>query len=168
MENPHSLVKLDALAIAGLAASQVTYLQAPEMLSRTIDYGVSFERGARVVHRDRSHYLVSGTASIDKFGRTLHAGDPACQAARLLDNIEALLAFGGAALSDLVVATLYLRDPADAKVALGMLRPRLPAGLPMNVVQAPVCRPAWLVELEALAVNGKGDGRAETPPFLAE
>lgn len=168
MENPHTLVKLDALAMAGLAAGQVSYLQAPEMLSRTIDYGVSFERGTRVMHRDRSHYLISGTASIDKFGRTLHEGDSALQTGRLLDNIEALLASGNAALSDLVVATLYLRDPADAKTAVDMLRPRLPEGLPMNVVQASVCRPAWLVELEALAVNDKGTGRADTPLFRAE
>ncbi|MDD4098739.1 MAG: hypothetical protein PHC30_08210 [Lentisphaeria bacterium] len=143
MENPHSLVKLDALAVEGLDAGQVFYLQAPAMLSRTIEYGVSFERGTRLRHRDRAHYLVSGTASIDRFGRTLHEGDPVRQAVRMLDNVEALLASGGAVLADLVVATLYLRDPADAKAVRRTLRPRLPDGLPMNVVQASVCRPGW-------------------------
>ena len=34
----------------------------------------------------------------------------------------------------------------------------LPAGIPMVLLKAPVCRPAWLVEIESIAVNSSGGG----------
>ena len=66
-------------------------------------------------------------------------------------------AMAGGTLADLKSATVYLRDPADAEVVRTILKKNLAFGLPLVIVRAPVCRPAWLVEMECFAVNAKGN-----------
>ena len=153
---PSRLVTMDSISIPELVREQFIYLSAPEMLSPTAIYNVRFERGTRIVFGDRSHYYISGTASIDKFGKVLYPGDVRLQTRRMLDNTEALLGVSGGTLAELKQATVYLRDPADAGIVREELEKRLPAGLPLVILKAPVCRPAWLVEMESIAVNAKG------------
>ena len=86
----------------------------------------------------------------------MYPGDVAAQTRRLLDNIEALLQEGEASLSDIKLATLYLRDTADADMTRKIIFDRIGKTLPLVTVKAPVCRPAWLVEMECIAVNNKG------------
>lgn len=157
------LVRMDSLALYGHAPEQVRYLSAPDMLSPTHVYGVTFERGVRLRFGDRSHAYISGTASIDRNGEILHPGDVAGQTRRLLDNVAALLADGEMEMRDLALAVVYLRDGADAPAVEAVLRTRLPARLPRLTVRAAVCRPGWLVEMEAIAVNAHGD--AAFPPL---
>ena len=158
-ERPSRLVKMDSLSYPGIEESQYIYLDALEMLSPTALYGVRFERGTRVVFGDRSHYLISGTASIDKEGVVLYEKDVRSQTKRVLDNVEALMAEGGSSLKDLKLATVYLRTAADYPIVKEELCKRLPEGMPFVILLAPVCRPAWLVEMECIGVNSAGNGR---------
>ncbi len=160
---PDRLVTMDSLSCPELKREQFFYLSAPEMLSPTAIYNVRFERGTRVIFGDRSQYYISGTASIDKFGKVLYPDDVRAQTQRALDNIQALLQAGGAELSELKQATVYMRDTADASIIREEVEKRLPAGIPMVLLKAPVCRPAWLVEIEAIAVNGSG---GDFPPLI--
>jgi len=153
---PDRLVTMDSFSIPELDPAQFQYLSAPEMLSPTALYNVRFERGTRLIFGDRSQYFISGTASIDKFGKVLYPDDVRAQTQRALDNTEALLQAGGAGLSDLKQATVYMRDIADASAIREEVEKRLPAGIPMVLLKAPVCRPAWLVEIESIAVNDRG------------
>ena len=159
LSNVKRLVKMDSINYPTLQAGQMQYLYALENLSPTAIYGVSFERGTRLILGDRSHYFISGTASIDKHGEVVHLCDVANQTRRLLDNIEALLAEGDGCLSDIKLATLYLRDVADADIVRNIIYERIGSDLPLVTVKAPVCRPTWLVEMECIAVNNKGDKR---------
>lgn len=159
LEDPHRLVRMDSLSFPGLKKEQIEYLSALEHLSSTAVYNVRFERGTRVIFGDRSHYYISGTASIDKKGEIVHPYDTARQTERMLENIHALLSAGKGDLSDLVQGTLYLRDMAEAKRVKEVLKGNLPEDLPLAIVKAPVCRPGWLVEMEGIAINGKGDPR---------
>lgn len=154
---PGRLVKMESLNFFGLRPGQLTYLNAPEMLSPTTLYGVSFERGARLAFGDRAYCFISGTASIDRNGHVVHPGDVAAQTERMLDNVAALLAAGNSGLSDVRWATLYLRDLADAPGVLPLVRARIGANTPLIAVLAPVCRPAWLVEMECVALSSRGD-----------
>lgn len=160
---PDRLVTMDSLSIPELERGQFFYLSAPEMLSPTALYNVRFERGTRIIFGDRSQYYISGTASIDKFGKVLYPDDVRAQTQRALDNTEALLQAGGAGLSDLKQATVYMRDTADASIIREELEKRLPSGIPMVLLKAPVCRPAWLVEIESIAVNDRG---GDFPPLI--
>ena len=160
--DPHRVVRMDTLSIGNIAREQIRFLYALDHLSPTAIYGVSFERGTRLLWGDRSHFLISGTASIDSKGVVLHVGNVRLQTRRMVENIKALLAEGGAELSDIKWGTLYLRDMCDAPIALEELAAAgLGEELPIVVLKAPVCRPTWLVEMECVAV------KAENNPFPA-
>ena len=121
-------------------------------LNEAAQYGADFVRGMKVVETNKVALHVSGTASIDEHGRTVHIGDFDAQADRMLVNIAALLEGQGAGFGDVVSAITYLKHPADA----GRLREKLHAGgfegFPHALVAAPICRPDLLCETEALAV----------------
>ncbi len=148
----YEVVGMDAYSVLGLAPEQISYLNDFELLCATHDYDVTFERGTSVRYADRAHHFISGTASIDKFGTVVHPGDVLRQLHRTLENVEGLLRSGGATLADMMHLTVYLRDSTDFDRVRDCLHERC-AGLPTLVVQAPVCRPEWLVEVEGVAVT---------------
>lgn len=150
--DPRVLVMMDALAIPDLAPGSLRYLHAGDHLSRTIDYGVTFERGAAFSYGSHRYTLISGTASIDREGKVLYPGDVEKQTLRALENVEALLSEDGASLNDVASALVYLRNPEDVRTVRETIDRRLPC-LDYLLLHAPVCRPAWLVEIECIAVR---------------
>lgn len=157
MSNPYyRLVHMDSFALVGHAPEQIEYMHAPDYLSPTHLYNVTFERGTRIIFGNASLYLISGTASIDSLGRIVHPGNVQKQTRRMVENVQALLNNHNAELSDLRQAIVYVRDIADADIVRAELDELLPLGLPFLVLKAPVCRPGWLVEMEAIALNENG------------
>ena len=112
---------MDALAMLGLAEGQLEFVDCLDHLNRTDEYGVTFERAARLNSADRSHIHIAGTASIDANGQILHDGDVLRQVDRALENVSALLEVANASLDDMASMTLYLRDAADAKRVVSFL-----------------------------------------------
>mgnify|MGYP001806499571 CR=1 FL=1 len=149
--NTRALVFLDAWSIAGVRPEQIRYLKARDHLSPTNTYGVTFERGTAIGYRDRTHALISGTASIDERGRILHPGNVERQLERTLENVEALLAEAGATGVDMSHWIVYLRDVSDEPLIRARMRQRY-GDAPMVFLDAPVCRPGWLVEVEGIAM----------------
>jgi enamine deaminase RidA (YjgF/YER057c/UK114 family) len=149
---PKIKVSMDAYAIAGLQNKQVRYLHAPANLGPTDAYGVSFERATAIAFRDRQHIYVSGTASIDPAGQVLHEGNVLAQLNRVLLNIEALLQDAKTSFDAVAYAVVYLRDPDDARIVRQVMEQRFPL-TPILYTWAPVCRPTWLVEIEAMAIS---------------
>src|ERR1700745_383657 len=70
----------------------------------------SFSRGMRIDLNGVAILLISGTASIDEHGRSLHAGDFRAQCRRTFWNITQLLESEGATWKDIVRTSCYLRD----------------------------------------------------------
>ena len=130
--------------------TKVKYLTATNYLNPTHEYGVAFERGTKIQIGDTTQWLISGTASIDNKGMCIHVGDVKRQAERLLLNIEKLLEDGNARLDNIRWMTVYLRDISDSNVIEAYLRKRFPKVIAI-IVEARVCRPAWLIEIEAVA-----------------
>ncbi len=158
MSDPFNrLVRMDSFALFGHAPGQIEYMHAPEHLSPTHVYGVTFERGTRIRYGDRSHYYISGTASIDRDGRIVHPEQPEKQTVRMIENVEALMNHHEGALSDLKMIVVYLRDPSDREQIEHILEERLPGSIPRLIVRGSVCRPGWLVEMEAFGINGTGN-----------
>ena len=160
--DPNVLVQMDNYAIDGIKEEQVHYLYAPTHLNRTSDYGVSFERGTYIDYADRRHVLVSGTASINNKGEIMHPKDVESQTRRLWENVEMLLREAGCTYDDVAEMVVYLRDAADYQLVCSLYEERF-HGRPYIIVQAPVCRPGWLVEMECMAV--KQNDNAEFPAF---
>ena len=121
-------------------------------LNEAWSYGADFSRGLRVADANKVTLYVSGTASIDEAGRTVHVGDFAAQVERMLHNIATLLAEQGATFDDLVSGVTYLKHPGDAPVLRAMCRQRGFDGFPCAMVEAPLCRPELLCETEAVAM----------------
>ncbi|MBE6390689.1 MAG: hypothetical protein E7042_00580 [Lentisphaerae bacterium] len=152
-EKVDRLVRMDSLALFRHERAQIQYLYALENLSPTHFYGVTFERGTRIVYGDRSHYYISGTASIDKMGDILYIGDVEKQTERVLVNMEALLSEREGKLSDLKQVIIYMRDSADYNIIKRVVESRMSPETGKIFVRGPVCRPGWLVEIEGIAVN---------------
>ena len=159
---PTTRVFMDAYALGGLNPEQLNYLAALDHLGPTYDYGVTFERATAVSYQDRKQIFISGTASIDPRGEIVHPGDVLRQLDRTLGNIASLLASADATLADMLVFIVYLRDPTDHARILPALRERL-GDAPLLVLDAPVCRPGWLIEIEGIAAVPAN--HPELPPF---
>lgn len=161
--DPHVLITMDALSYRGLTREQIVQLEAPEHMGPTHMYGVTFERGTLLRFGDRSHYHISGTASINPAGDVLFPTDVRKQTVRALDNIEALLAPKGASLRDMAYLIVYLRNPSELRKVQEALHQRVPVEIPTLFVEGSVCRPTWLVEVEGVAIT---DQAGPFPPFL--
>jgi len=118
----------------------------------------SFSRGLRIDLDNLVILLISGTASIDDQGQTVHVGDFDAQLRRTYHNITGLLAAEGATWKDVVRTTCYLRDIERDYEAFNKGRTTffseqgldpLPAS---TGIQAILCRPELLVEIEAIAM----------------
>src|ERR1039458_7158209 len=70
----------------------------------------SFSRGMRIDLGSVTILLISGTASIDGDGKSVHIGDFRAQMRRTLANITGLLASEDCTWHDIVRSTCYLRD----------------------------------------------------------
>ncbi len=155
----NDLVTMDSLSVLGLSPLQIRYMAAEDHLCPTHEYAVTFERGTQLVYSDRSHYYISGTASIDSHGNVLHVGDVSRQCSRTLANIRALLTNYGGDLEDIKLLVVYLRDTSDTHVVEDFLKASLSSAIPTIFVKGAVCRPTWLVEMEAIAVKPWKDNR---------
>ena len=157
----HAAVAIDFLTVPNIKEEDKKYLQAQEHLNPTHEYGVAFERGTRLtlpthtLHPEGSQqfkqqYFISGTASINKHGDVVYEGDIVRQTGRLLENIGALLKDGDATMNDIRYFIIYLRDITDyhtVEILMNQFYPQIPH----IIVEAKVCRPGWLIEMECIA-----------------
>lgn len=133
---------------------------APQVLNEAYRYPKpsSFSRGLRLDIKGVTILLISGTASIDENGLTVHEGDFRAQTLRTYYNITNLLAAEGATWHDVVRTTCYLRDIERDYGTFNEVRTKFFADqrldpLPASTgIQAILCRPDLLVEMEAMAI----------------
>lgn len=157
--NQFARVFMDAYAVTGLESEKIRYIQAPDHLSPTHYYGVTFERATAIEMGNTDFLFISGTASIDDKGDVVHPGNIIKQTERTLENIAALLQAGKFNKEDLSSLIVYLRDPADYNFVKPVVDSFL-VNVPVIYVKAFVCRPGWLIEIEATAakVNASTNG----------
>lgn len=137
-----------------------TQVKEQRVLNEAYDYEspVPFSRGTRVELPGYSLILISGTASVDHRGRSIHVGDIEAQSWRTFENIEALLASEGADWNDVVRTTCYLRDMSRDYEAFNKVRHAfyVERGLdffPASTgIEVTLCREDLLVEIEAMAI----------------
>src|SRR5664279_6506122 len=128
------------------------------VLNEAYAYGSAFSRGMRIDLNGLTILLISGTASIDDEGRAVHLGDFRAQLRRTFDNITKLLAAEGATWHDIVRTTCYLRDierdyQAFNEERTAFYKEQQLDPLPASTgIQAILCRPELLIEIEAIAI----------------
>jgi 2-iminobutanoate/2-iminopropanoate deaminase len=143
----HSPVKKRAITNHGVLSEAYAYAKPS-----------SFSRGMRIDLNGLTILLISGTASIDEHGESVHIGDFRAQMRRTLHNITGLLASEGATWHDVVRTSCYLRD-IDRDYAVfneertAFFKEQGLDPLPASTgIQAKLCRPELLVEIEAIVM----------------
>jgi 2-iminobutanoate/2-iminopropanoate deaminase len=118
----------------------------------------SFSRGMRIDLNGLAILLISGTASIDENGISVHIGDFRAQLRRTYENITGLLESEGCTWHDIVRTSCYLRDIDRDYDVFNEERTKFFAEqgldpLPASTgIQAHLCRPELLIEIEAIAM----------------
>ena len=135
-------------------------ISAPKVLNEAYDYQQpsSFSRGMRLDIKGMTILLISGTASVDEYGRSVNVGDFRAQTWRTYENITALLEAEGATWKDVVRTTCYLRDIERDYAAFNEIRTEFFKQQELNPlpastgIQAILCRPDLLIEMEAMII----------------
>ena len=148
------------VAIAPVEKRAITNL---DVLNEAYAYArpSSFSRGMRIDLGELVVLLISGTASIDDAGNSIHIGDLRAQCRRTFSNITALLKAEGATWKDIVRTSCYLRDIDRDYAEFNEERTSFFTQQGLNPlpastgIQAKLCRPELLVEIEAIAMFRK-------------
>jgi 2-iminobutanoate/2-iminopropanoate deaminase len=135
-------------------------IEAPKVLNEAHQYPwpSSFSRGMRLDIHGVTTLLISGTASIDENGNSVHIGDFRSQVLRTYWNITGLLAAEGATWKDIVRTSCYLRDIERDYAEFNQIRTQFFQEMGLEIlpastgIQAILCRPELLIEIEAIAM----------------
>jgi len=140
-------------------------MKVPHMLNEAYQYDkpVPFSRGTRVDIKGTTMLFISGTASVDENGQSIHRGDLEAQARRMFENVTELLKSEGATWLNVARTTIYLKHMDEHYHDLSRIRIKFfeeqgikeyPAS---TCIQATLCRPELLVEMEAIVIMESGD-----------
>jgi enamine deaminase RidA (YjgF/YER057c/UK114 family) len=116
-------------------------------------YEAVYAHGVEVPPAARTLY-VSGQVGVDhRTGRLAEGGFDA-QCGQAIDNVDAVLASAGMALSDIVKLTIYLTRREDIPKLRDIRAERLAVAPAVTMVLvAGLHAPEWLVEIEAVAAS---------------
>lgn len=143
-------------------------IQAPHFLNEPIEYGKSFSRGINVTLGKTNLFFISGTASIDKNGNTFRPGDFSSQTRRTFENLTALLQSAHATWHDVVQTRCYLKNIKQDYSKFNATRNSFYKKQKLRVfpasvcVEANLCRPELLVEIEAIAILKAANKRSKS------
>jgi enamine deaminase RidA (YjgF/YER057c/UK114 family) len=143
------------LAVRAKAESvTASEVKSPLQFSAT-EYGSSFSRAVELQLPDHRRLYISGTASIDTDGTTVHIGDPQAQVALTMKVVQAILESRQMTWNDVTRALAYFKHAHDAPIfdkycMLNDIRP-----LPVIIAENDVCRDELLFEIEMDAVKLK-------------
>jgi enamine deaminase RidA (YjgF/YER057c/UK114 family) len=136
-------------------------VQAPEVLNEAYTYSPrpsSFSRALCLELGDYRVLLISGTASVDEGGKSIHKGDFRAQCWRTYRNITELLKAEQMTWHDVVRTSCYLRDMSRDYKEFNEIRTAFFQWLDLEPlpastgIQALICREDLLVEIEAIAL----------------
>ncbi len=117
-----------------------------------LDYKSSFSRAVKLESPDHSRLYISGTAGIDKSGKTAFVGDIAGQLDLTMRVVDAILSHAGMSWSNVVTSLVYFKYGQDFHF-FDEYCSRRGIYLPHIKMQADVCREELLFEIELDAVG---------------
>lgn len=121
----------------------------------SMEYGSAFSRAVLVDTLSCRRLLISGTASIGPDGHSAHIGDPRRQIVLTMEVVRAILVSRGFDFLDVTRATAYFKDIVDTRIFGDWRTEHNLEFLPLIEVQADICRPELLfeIELDAIQIN---------------
>lgn len=118
-----------------------------------LEYGSSFSRAVELSTPKARTLMVSGTASIEPGGATVHIDDVQNQIQLTMDVIAAILHSREMDWSDATRAVMYLKKAEYNTLWQAWLKDNHLEHLPLITLEADVCRDDLLVELEVDTVK---------------
>jgi len=118
-----------------------------------LDYKSSFSRAVEMVYPTHKNLLISGTASIDPSGETVHLDDPEKQIRLTMEVIKAILESRGMGWDDLFRGIAYFKDMDSLPIYERIAAELQIARFPLAISHADVCRDDLLFEIEVDAVQ---------------
>lgn len=152
-----SAVAIGALAMRPKSeASQITVKMVDSPLQcSALEYRKSFSRAAEIDSPQGRTLLISGTASIEPGGKTIHIGDPEKQIELTMQVVKAILESRGMDFKHAIRAIAYIKRPEYRVYWQNWLKKNnLPVAF-AEEVYADVCRDDLLFELELDAFSTK-------------
>lgn len=119
-------------------------------------YGSSFARAVEMSTPGYRWLTISGTASIDPVGNTVHLGDTARQIDLTLEVVHAILASRSLKWGDIARSVAYFRNASDAHLLHERLARAGISPFPAIPCRMDICRDNLLFELEADAICTQG------------
>jgi len=120
-----------------------------------VDYKSSFSRAIELDMSNHRYLSISGTASIESGGKTVHVGDVPAQIKETMRVVDAILKSRDMDWNDAVKAIAYFADIKDAPLFTKFLKENNFPQLPVAISHADVCRHDLLFEIELEAVVTK-------------
>ncbi len=98
--------------------------------------------------------FTAGQVALSEDGTVIGAGDPSAQTEAALDNLQRVLAEGGATLSDVVRLTVFLTDMAQLPAVQEVRARYFPVDPPASstIGISALVLPELMVEIDAIAV----------------
>lgn len=125
-----------------------------------LQYGSSFSRAIELTTPDFRQLIISGTASIDIGGDSMHRGDVSLQIDQTMKVIQTILRSRNMNWDNISRSIVYLRNTSDYIHFDSYTSEKGIPHFPSFVVQADICRDELLFEIEVDAIStitGMGD-----------
>ncbi|MBW1617008.1 MAG: hypothetical protein JRJ49_10890 [Deltaproteobacteria bacterium] len=144
---------MDLLAIIPKSEEIKISVMDNRLQNEAFDYGSAFSRGIKVSCNNKSHFYISGTASIDNKGKTTYYNDPQGQITETLLNIASLLESEDAGLKNIARIAGYCKNKEVYEKAKQIIKSFDLESIPFIFLFADVCREELLFEAAVIAVN---------------
>ncbi|MGM0485445.1 MAG: Rid family hydrolase [Planctomycetota bacterium] len=151
---PEARCSFDLYALLNPDGADIEVMHTPT-LNEADEYGSAFSRGMKVSLPEKTVLFISGTASVDEKGDTVHVNDVPKQIERMLLNVRELLQPHNSTFANMVQVITYLKHADYFSTFQAIARKWGLDGVPNTIVEAGVCRPDLLCELEAIAIIPK-------------
>jgi enamine deaminase RidA (YjgF/YER057c/UK114 family) len=112
------------------------------------DYKSSFSRAIEVKFFNHKRLYVSGTASIEPEGKTMHVGDVKKQIARTMEVVAAILHSRDVDWSDASRVIAYFPDLSNVGLLEDYLKENSIPDIPLAIAHGDICRDDLLFEIE--------------------
>jgi len=142
-------------AVEARDASVKAFAVPSPLQSSALDYGSSFSRAVELDTPDHRRLYVSGTASIDKAGKTVFLSDTPAQVKLTMEVVQAILRSRDMDWTDVTRSLVYFKNAEDAGLFAAYREENDLPAFPAVVVENDICRDDLLFEIEVDAVKAK-------------
>lgn len=132
-------------------ATPLHFVPSPRQCAATA-YGSAFSRAVEINSGGFRQLLVSGTASIEPGGMTVHVGDVRKQIELTMQVVGAILESRGLGFAEVSRATAYFKSGADVPVFQTWLAENELRAMPVVNTGCEICRDDLLFEIELDAI----------------